>query len=76
MFICSCIVQRVQSEQSQLREALEASEKRMDAAKQELGRLRHTCDTASKDSHSALAEVGLRVILLGTTLYTTACLLH
>ena len=50
-------MQRVEAELSQMREAFGASEKRQDASKQELGRLRRTADTAAKDYQSARAEV-------------------
>ncbi len=50
-------MQRVEAELSQTREAFGASEKRMDASKQDLGRLRRTADTAAKDCQSARAEV-------------------
>lgn len=51
--------QKVESELRQAQEAFSAGEKRMDASKQELGRLRRTADNARKETQTAREEVKL-----------------
>ena len=50
-------MQKVESELRQAQEAFGAGEKRMDASKQELGRLRRTADNARKETQTAREEV-------------------
>lgn len=52
-------VQKVESELRQAQEAFSAGEKRMDASKQELGRLRRTADSARRETQTAREEVSL-----------------
>lgn len=51
--------QKVESDLRQAQEAFSAGEKRTDASKQELGRLRRTADTARKETQTAREEVPL-----------------
>lgn len=52
-------VQKVESELKQAQEVFSAGEKRMDASKQELGRLRRTADAARRETQTAREEVSL-----------------
>ena len=52
-------MQKVESELRQAQEAFSAGETRMDASKQELGRLRRTADNARKETQTAREEVKL-----------------
>lgn len=55
-------MQKAESEVRQAQEALSAGEKRTDASKQELGRLRRTADNARKETQTAREEVKVHLI--------------
>ena len=58
-------IQTLESQLRQVKEALGASEKRMDASKQELGRLRRTADNARTETQAAREEVNPSTVLQG-----------
>ena len=55
----------MESELRQAQEAFSAGEKRMDASKQELGRLRRTADSARRETQTAREEVILALAASG-----------
>lgn len=60
----------MESELRQAQEAFSAGEKRMDASKQELGRLRRTADSARRETQTAREEVSFS---LATTIFRCWC---
>lgn len=63
---CDCLalfIQKLESHLRQVKEAFGAGEKRMDASKQELGRLRRTADNARTETQAAREEVTPSAIL-------------
>ena len=67
------LMQKVESELRQAQEAFGAGEKRMDASKQELGRLRRTADNARKETQTAREEVNPQ---LASPHYWPLCCTH